>query len=82
MKSIYLVQHLHILPQDEEDVKMIGVYATREDAIEAVARLALQPGFCDHPRIVDFDADTDMQGFHVEEYEIGKDHWQEGYATV
>jgi hypothetical protein len=42
---------------------MIGVYATREDAIEAVARLALQPGFCDHPSVVDFDADTDMQGF-------------------
>jgi hypothetical protein len=82
MKSIYLVQHLHTLPQDGEDVKTIGVYATREDAIEAASRLALQPGFRDHPNVVDFDSDIDMQGFHIDEYEIGMDHWQEGYGTV
>jgi hypothetical protein len=81
MKCVFVVQHLQTLPQGEDDVKMIGVYATREDAIEATKRLATQPGFSELPDIVDYTTEN-MQGFHVEEYEIGKDHWQEGYATV
>ena len=40
MKSVFVVQHLNILPGGEDDVKMIGVYATREDAIQAAWRLA------------------------------------------
>ena len=81
MKSVFVVQHLHTLPHGEDDVKMIGVYATREDAIRATWRLASQPGFCDLPQVVDHDSTDDMQGFHVDEYVIGKDHWQEGYVT-
>lgn len=60
---------------------MIGVYATREDALEATRTLAKQPGFRELPHVTDYTTD-DMQGFHVEEYEIGKDHWLEGYETV
>jgi len=82
MKSVFVVQHLHTLPHGEDDVKMIGVYATREDAIRATRRLASQPGFCDSPEIVDPNSTNDMQGFHVDEYEIGKDHWQEGYVNI
>lgn len=81
MKSVFVVQHLHTLPQGEDDVKMIGVYATLADALEATRRLAIQPGFRDLAQVNDYSTD-DMQGFHVEEYEIGKDHWQEGYDTV
>jgi hypothetical protein len=81
MKSVFVLQHLHTLPQGEDDVKMIGIYATREDALEATRRLATQPGFRDLPQVNDHTTD-DMQGFHVEEYQIGLDHWQEGYATV
>jgi hypothetical protein len=81
MKSVFVVQHLHTLPQGEDDVKMIGVYATREDAIEATKRLATQPGFCELADVVDY-ATENTQGFHIDEYEIGKDRWQEGYDTV
>jgi hypothetical protein len=81
MKSVFVVQHLHTLPQGENDVKMIGVYATREDAIKAMRRLAKQPGFRELPDVVDY-ATESMHGFHIDEYEIGKDHWQEGYDTV
>jgi hypothetical protein len=82
MKSAFIVQHLHILPNGEENVKMIGLYASRNDAIAAATRLGSEPGFCDHPKIVNFDVDSDMQGFQIEEYEIGKDHWKKGYVTV
>lgn len=81
MKSVFVVQHLHTLPQGEDDVKMIGVYSTREEALEATRRLARQPGFRELPHVNDYSTD-DMKGFHVDEYEIGKDHWQEGYDTV
>lgn len=81
MKSVFIVQHLHMVPQDTDEVKMIGIYATREDAVEATQRLTALPGFREFPDIVDYTTDN-RQGFHIEEYEIGKDHWQEGYSTV
>ncbi|WP_218033044.1 serine kinase [Brevifollis gellanilyticus] len=75
---------MHTLPGDVDDVKMIGAYLTRVDAVQAVDRLRGQPGFCDHPKIVDPQSGsaTDMQGFHINEYELGKDHWTEGYVAV
>tara|TARA_B110000305_G_C19322962_1_gene579880 strand:- start:802 stop:1056 length:255 start_codon:yes stop_codon:yes gene_type:complete len=82
MKSVFLVQHLHRLPQDEDSITVIGVYCSRAEAIQAVERLSLQPGFSDFPKIVNFDNDDDDQGFHVSEYELGKDHWTEGYETL
>nr|CAS02555.1 putative integron gene cassette protein [uncultured bacterium]CAS02958.1 putative integron gene cassette protein [uncultured bacterium] len=82
MPSVFVLQHCHVLPTDEDDVKVIGVYASRRDAEAAVERLRLQPGFIDHPRIVDPEADDDRNGFYIDEYPIGKDHWTEGYVTV
>ena len=82
MQSVFVVQHLHILPGGEEDVKFIGVYRSFEAACSAVERLRSQPGFRDHPRIVDPQENTDVQGFHIQEYRLDKDHWSEGYVTL
>jgi hypothetical protein len=68
--AVYVVQHVHGFEDDREEVKMIGVYATAELAAEAVDRLRLQPGFREVPDEVSIDR-----------YEIGKDHWTEGYFT-
>lgn len=38
MDAVYVVQHVHIINDDEEEVKMIGVYST-ELAQAAVLRL-------------------------------------------
>lgn len=80
--SVFVVQHLHTLPSGEEDVKMIGVYSNRQAAEDAVRRLRLQAGFCDFPKIIDPLTDQESDGFYVEEYEIGKDHWTEGFVTM
>jgi hypothetical protein len=69
--AVWVVQHVRTINNGEEDVKMIGVYSTEQLACEAVARLGLQPGFCDVPK-----------GFYVERYELNKDHWTEGFITV
>ena len=45
----------------------------------AVDRLADQPGFADHPKIVE---DTANAGFLVEAYRLDQDHWTEGYVHV
>jgi hypothetical protein len=71
MASIFVLQHAHPREDGSEDVKLIGVYSSRERADAAVARLSHQPGFSKAP-----------DGFHVDGYCIDQDHWVEGYATV
>lgn len=66
-----MLQHVHIINDGEEDVKLIGVYSTRERAEQAAARLQTQIGFCDTP-----------EGFSIDEYPIDEDHWTEGYVTI
>lgn len=68
--DVFLVQHQHELTDGHEDVKFIGVYATQEDAGRAIERVKRQPGFRDSP-----------EGFLVDKYEVGKDHWTEGFVT-
>ena len=82
MKSVFIVQHSHLLPSGEEDVKLIGVYSSRGRALEAVSRLRAQPGFCVHPRLIDPLEGDDAEGFYVDEYKVDDDNWAEGYVTV
>lgn len=82
MASVFVVQHLHVLNGDEECVLMIGVYGSRESALAAVSRLRVQPGFRDFPRLVDPHEDEEEEGFYVDEYEINRDHWEDGFVTV
>ena len=71
MKRVFILQHVHQLDNDNEDVKFIGVYSSRENAEDAVDRLSLQPGFREN-----------RGGFDIDEYEIDADHWTEGYVTL
>lgn len=82
MKSVFIVQHLHSLPQGEDDVKMIGVYKSLDRAKAAVERLKTQPGFRDNPLLVDPEGDGVQQGFYIDEYHLDMDHWQEGFVTI
>ncbi|WP_411077744.1 hypothetical protein [Streptomyces sp. cmx-10-25] len=58
---------------DEEagdDVKLLGTYSSREAARDRIERARQLPGFSDEPDC-----------FYVEEFEIDKDEWTEGYVT-
>jgi hypothetical protein len=81
MDSVFLVQHLHALT-DGDNIKIIGIYRTRNSALQAVDRLKHQPGFGSESRVVDPDANAGESGFYVEEYRLEQDHWPEGYLTV
>lgn len=52
MQSVFVLQHLHVFPGDDEDYKFIAVYSSRENAVRAVERLQLRPGFRDFPDLV------------------------------
>lgn len=77
-----MIQHVHVLPDGNDDAKFIGVYRSVESAREAIDRLKSQPSSREFPRIIDPLVDDDRSGFHINPYELGKDHWSEGFATV
>ncbi len=68
--EVFVVQHVRDVGGDCEDVKLIGVYASEEDASHAVAALTIQPGFRDH-----------KDGFSTDAYKLGRTHWEEGFVT-
>ena len=65
--EVFVVEHLHVLDDGEESVKLIGVYSNREAAQSAVDRHKLQPGFRDAP-----------EGFTIDLYRLDEDHWTDG----
>ena len=71
MTRVYILQHVHAMEDGGEDVKLIGVYSSRENAQAALTRLGQAPGFSDA-----------LAGFHIDEYQLDKDQWVEGYSTL
>ena len=80
--DVYLVQHLHVINENEEDVKIIGIYSSEENAIDAINRLKTQPGFKDSPEIINPLTDNKTDGFYIDKYKVDEDNWIEGFVTV
>lgn len=70
MKSVIVLHHVCKV-NEQDEVKMIGVYANQAEANQAIQRLRDCPGFKEYP-----------DGFESNEYEINKDHWAEGFVTL
>jgi hypothetical protein len=70
VEKVYLLWHTHPTGANEDNEKLIGVYATQEAAMATQYRLAGVPGFSSYP-----------EGFEIVAYEVGMDHWTEGYFT-
>jgi len=71
METVYLVQHTKNIEEEEEDVKIIGIYESEPLAKEGVPRLKKLPGFCDYP-----------EGFYIDEYNLNQDNWTNGFITI
>jgi len=71
MKSVFILWHMREFPDASDSNKLIGVYESRADAEAAIVRVGSQPGFIDTP-----------EDFLIDEYELGKNHWTEGFVTV
>lgn len=70
MEKVYLLWHTHPTGANENNEKLIGVYATQEAAMATQRRLLGVSGFSSCP-----------EGFEIVAYEVGMDHWTEGYVT-
>ena len=70
LNSVYTLQHSYERGECDE-TKFIGVYSSEQEAKDAIDRLKEQPGFCDMP-----------DDFHIDRYEINKDHWAEGFVRA
>ena len=71
MTRVFVLQHVSDEDTPDEDVKMVGVYSSRDAAENAVARVRLLPGFREYPG-----------GFKVDAYELDADHWREGFGIA
>ncbi|CAM3203438.1 DUF7336 domain-containing protein [Asticcacaulis taihuensis] len=71
MDQVYLLHHMHRVSEDHEDIKLLGVFSTRELAERAKERALNLPGFKDSP-----------DGFSVDKYIIDRMGWTAGYRTV
>ena len=70
MDRVFLLHHEYEWC-DRDEIKLIGVYATQAEAELAIQRLQDQPGFRDWP-----------DGFSIDRYQLGCDHWIEGFVTT
>jgi hypothetical protein len=68
MKSVFILWYVY--GETDDGHLLAGVYASNADALAAIERLKYMPGFASNPK-----------GFQMDEYEIGKDHWTEGFLS-
>jgi hypothetical protein len=82
--DVFMVWHIHhfelpagiddrevINLDDDEDLKVIGIYSSESQAEAAIARTRLLKGFRDEPDC-----------FVVSGYTLDVDKWTDGYVTV
>lgn len=65
MSSVYLLWHTNAAT---EDVKLLGVFSSRESADDALAASNSLSGFIDQP-----------EGYTVDKYDIDKLYWESGF---
>jgi hypothetical protein len=71
MDTVHLLWYTREWPEGGDTELLIGVYRTEADAKDAVGRFKNQPGFVEYPG-----------GFLAVPYELGRDHWTEGFARM
>ena len=73
--KVYVLWHVHTLEDDygeHDDEKLIGIYSTKEKAETAIEEHKDLEGFRDCP----------PECFEIDEYEMDRSGWNEGFATV
>ncbi|MFC4323272.1 DUF7336 domain-containing protein [Litchfieldia salsa] len=73
MKYVYLLQHSYEYEYKGEifdEIKIIGVFATKENAEKVIDKYNSLPGFKDHP----------LECFHIDKFEVDNiSSWDEGF---
>ena len=74
MKKVYILQHSYPIGEDGDydETKLIGIYSSRESAEKAIQQYSTLPGFRDYP----------LDCFCIDQYELDKNHWTEGFLKA
>ena len=75
MHQVYVLWHTHELKDDygsHDEIKMIGIFSTKEKAQRAVEQLKDQEGFRDHP----------VSCFEIDEQVVDRISWTEGFCIA
>ena len=71
MTTVFLLYHIGGDPDDDSDVRLLGVYSSRDLAEAAADRLGKVPGLSGKP-----------EEFQIDQIQLDRDHWTEGFVTV
>ncbi|MCM3781989.1 hypothetical protein M3231_03295 [Neobacillus mesonae] len=73
MRTAFLVQHSYEVGEDGmyDETKLIGIYSSFERAKLVVETYKNLPGFKDY-----------ADHFFIEEYELDKNHWEDGFVKM
>jgi hypothetical protein len=71
ISSVCILWFVPLGDEYKERAMLIGVYLNKIACDQAIDRLKVQPGFRDYP-----------EGFEVDGYVVGEDHWREGFVSV
>ena len=78
MNSYFILQHLHVISENNEDIKFIGIFSNMNNVYRAIESLTDKPGFKDFPKLINANIE-DGSGFYVDEYQVDKINWNDGY---
>jgi hypothetical protein len=70
-RFVYLLWHGDDTHEGSPGSRLLGVYSSREAALDRIGRSISLPGFVDHP-----------DNFWVARYTIDRDEWTAGYVEV
>lgn len=79
---VYLVQHLHVHKNGNEDIKTIGIYSSVKNAKSAIKKISKKSGFSDFPSMIDPMKENEGSGFYIDRIAINVTSWQDGFDTV
>ncbi len=70
-ESVYIVHHVRAEAGRDEDIRMVGVYSSKDAAKNAILRARIQPDFRHFP-----------SGFKISKYPLDTDQWTAGFPAA
>ncbi len=74
MDYVYTLEHNYIketcLGKDIEEIKLLGIFSTRDKAKRAIEMYIDKSGFKKHP----------LDCFQITKYKIGESYWTDGFG--
>lgn len=76
---VYLLHHIHVIKEGDEDLKLVGVFSSRERALFAIDELKHESGFKGRSTLhSSYSAES---GFYISEVALDEMDWKDGFVA-